>query len=173
VACGLASALMTPTKTIYPPAGASALLAAVDPQVEALGWYLLPLVLLSSAVILVTSLLVNNIQRKYPTYWWTPVDLSKGKETDIEELPSANSSPLKDGTAEGEEEKGSATIRVTSDKIIVPEHLYLAAEEQGILEILRERLDQGARPPRPSAPPNAHPRRPSQPRLPSLSRLQG
>ena len=60
---------MTVTKTVYPPAGATALLAAVDPQVERLGWYLVPLVLLSAAITLLVSLLINNIQRRYPTYW--------------------------------------------------------------------------------------------------------
>ncbi|KAG7005236.1 hypothetical protein G7Y79_00021g051030 [Physcia stellaris] len=77
VSCGLASAVMTMTKTVYPPAGALALVAAVDPTLSRLGWYLLPLVLLSSISILLSSLLLNNIQRQYPQYWWTPADISK------------------------------------------------------------------------------------------------
>ena len=47
---GLASSLMIVIKTEYPPAGATALLAAFRPQVERLGWYLLPLIMPSTAL---------------------------------------------------------------------------------------------------------------------------
>ena len=47
---GLASALMIFINTVYPAAGATSLLVAVDPQVERLGWYLLPLILPSRAL---------------------------------------------------------------------------------------------------------------------------
>ncbi|KAJ6474224.1 HPP family-domain-containing protein [Mycena sanguinolenta] len=60
------------TGTIHPPAGATAFLAAVDAEVYGIGWYYLPVVLLSSTLVLVSALLVNNIQRRYPAYWWTP-----------------------------------------------------------------------------------------------------
>ena len=80
---------MTLTKTVYPPAGATALLVAVDPNVEKLGWYLIPLVLLSSAVTLVISLLLNNVQRRFPVYWWTAADLSKNVPKDTEEAPES------------------------------------------------------------------------------------
>ena len=142
-ACGLASALMTVTKTIYPPAGATALLAAVDPQVQHLGWYLLPLVCLSAALTLVLSLLINNIQRRYPTYWWTPVDLGQDKTTDdIEKTqarkPSSQSSLSKETAHYAD--VAEFTIRISPSRIQVPEHFPLAQEEQGILEILRDRL---------------------------------
>lgn len=65
--------LMQLTKTTHPPAGATALLAAVDPDVRGMGWFLLPVVLLSSALVLVTALLVNNIQRRFPVFWVEPV----------------------------------------------------------------------------------------------------
>ena len=63
---------MQVTKTTHPPAGATALLVAVDPTIYALSWYYLPVVLLSSTLVLVSALLVNNIQRRYPTFWITP-----------------------------------------------------------------------------------------------------
>ena len=144
LACGAASAVMTVTETVYPPAGATALLAAVDPQVEHLGWYLLPLVLLSTALTLITSLLVNNIQRQYPTYWWTPVNVGKGSKeddmekaqtNDIENLDTSSSKAvtLTDGT-------NGNSISVTADTIIVPDGLYVAQEERNMLEILQGRL---------------------------------
>jgi hypothetical protein len=150
---------MTVTKTIYPPAGATALLAAVDPQVERLGWYLLPLVALSTGLTLVVSLIVNNIQRQYPMYWWTAAHLGKsGKEDDIEKVASHRSfshesehSSRQEKTLCGDDE--GSMITITSHHIMVPEHLYLAQEERGMLEILRDRLGEGQpRPPEPAAP---------------------
>ena len=52
--------------------GATALLAAVNLQVRLLGWYYLPVVLLSSTLILVVALILNNIQRRYPVFWFSP-----------------------------------------------------------------------------------------------------
>ncbi|KAH9922501.1 HPP family-domain-containing protein [Fomitopsis serialis] len=60
------------TGTTHPPAGATALLPALDDDVWHLSWYYLPVVLLSSMLVLVTALLVNNVQRRYPTFWFTP-----------------------------------------------------------------------------------------------------
>lgn len=68
----VAIVLMQLTKTTHPPAGATALLAALDKDVHALSWYLLPVILLSSTVVLVTALLFNNIQRRFPVFWLEP-----------------------------------------------------------------------------------------------------
>ncbi|KAJ7927887.1 HPP family-domain-containing protein, partial [Mycena leptocephala] len=65
--------VMQITKTTHPPGGATALLAAVSPEVYPMGWYYLPVVLLSSTLVLVSALAINNIQRRYPVYWWEPV----------------------------------------------------------------------------------------------------
>lgn len=158
MSCGLASAVMTITKTVYPPAGALAFVAAVDPTLSRLGWYLLPLVLLSSIFILLSSLLLNNIQRKYPQYWWTPADLSKklpgtdiekttdiGKTTQIEESNDANgavsddASSIATGTTRYEDAR-ERRISIYTDSIIVPESMPLSEEETAVLETLRNRL---------------------------------
>ncbi|KAG9317516.1 HPP family-domain-containing protein [Chiua virens] len=68
----LALVAMQLTKTVHPPAGATALLAAVNQEVIDISWYLLPVVLLSSTLGLAVALLVNNIQRRYPAFWITP-----------------------------------------------------------------------------------------------------
>lgn len=74
LACACATALMALTKTVHPPAGATALLAVVDKQMLDLGWLLVPLVLLSCALMLAVALVLNNIERQFPAYWWTPED---------------------------------------------------------------------------------------------------
>ena len=68
----VAIVVMQITKTTHPPAGATALLAAVDPDVHRLSWYLLPVILLSSTLVLVTALVFNNIQRRFPVFWLQP-----------------------------------------------------------------------------------------------------
>ena len=51
--------------------GATALLPAISQEIRDLGWYFIPLVLLSSALAFGVALLSNNIQRRYPTFWFT------------------------------------------------------------------------------------------------------
>ena len=63
---------MQMTGTTHPPAGATALLPALDDAVWRLSWYYLPIVLLSSVLVLVSALIVNNAQRRYPIFWFTP-----------------------------------------------------------------------------------------------------
>ena len=139
LSCGIASAVMSLTKTVHPPAGATALLAAVDPQAQRLGWFLLPLVMLSTILILGTSLVINNIQRRYPMYWWTPSDLGRRNgSADIEEAP------IKDlpFSKESEHSQGlkGYELRITADQVFVPQHIDLAWEERSVLEVLRNRL---------------------------------
>lgn len=87
----VAIVLMQITETTHPPAGATALLAAVNEPVYELGWYVflidvlrhelmimklryyLPVILLSSTLILAVALLINNIQRRYPVFWFKPI----------------------------------------------------------------------------------------------------
>jgi CBS-domain-containing membrane protein len=63
---------MALTGTVHPPAGATALLAVVDQSSVTLGWYFVPLVLLSCTLMIFVALLVNNVQRRFPVYWWSP-----------------------------------------------------------------------------------------------------
>jgi HPP family protein len=77
LACAAATAAMALTKTLHPPAGATALLAVVDDSSLEMGWFLIPVVQLGCILMICTALLLNNIQRRYPVYWWTAEDLGK------------------------------------------------------------------------------------------------
>ena len=68
----VAIVVMQITQTTHPPAGATALLPATDEAIWELSWYYLPVVLLSSVIIVAVALLLNNIQRRYPTFWIAP-----------------------------------------------------------------------------------------------------
>ena len=37
-----------------------------------MGWYYLPVILLSSALAMAVALIINNIRRRYPLYWIRP-----------------------------------------------------------------------------------------------------
>lgn len=68
----VAIVVMQVTQTTHPPAGATALLPATDDAVWEMSWYFLPVVLLSSTMVLLVALLLNNIQRRYPVFWIAP-----------------------------------------------------------------------------------------------------
>lgn len=68
----VAIVVMQITQTTHPPAGATALLPATDQAIWELSWYYLPVVLLSSVILTAVAVLLNNIQRRYPTFWFTP-----------------------------------------------------------------------------------------------------
>lgn len=131
LAVATASSIMGLTKTIHPPAGATALLAVTTPEITELGWLLVPLVLLGSVVMLLVACVVNNIQRQFPLYWWTEHDLSslQAESTDIEKETSIL-----------HVEDSSHLIRITGREIIVPESLTLTKDETKFLETLKDRL---------------------------------
>ena len=52
--------------------GAAAVIPILDPKSRDIGWYYLPIVLLSSVLALAVACLTNNVQRRYPLYWWEP-----------------------------------------------------------------------------------------------------
>ncbi|KAH6906037.1 HPP family protein [Coprinopsis sp. MPI-PUGE-AT-0042] len=60
------------TGTTHPPAGATALLAAINPDIRRIGWFYIPVVLMVSTIAIIVALFTNNMQRQYPTFWWAP-----------------------------------------------------------------------------------------------------
>ncbi|CAL5871928.1 uncharacterized protein PFLUO_LOCUS6183 [Penicillium psychrofluorescens] len=68
----LAIVVMQLTGTTHPPAGATALLPATDEAIYQLSWYFLPVILLSSMLLLGCALLINNLHRRYPVFWIAP-----------------------------------------------------------------------------------------------------
>ncbi|ESZ97953.1 hypothetical protein SBOR_1676 [Sclerotinia borealis F-4128] len=143
---GLASAVMGMTNTIHPPAGATALLAATSPEITEIGWYLIPLVVLGSVLLIATACVVNNIQRTFPAYWWTARSLSvqvEGEEEDTEKTSASNSGTEQQTDHQHAQEAG--TIKIDRHRIVVPDWLSLEYEERAVLEVLQDRLQQGLR----------------------------
>lgn len=74
VAVATAIAAMHATRTLHPPGGATALIAAIgSPKIHALGYlYAVVPVGVGAAIMLVVALLVNNIPKngRYPQFWF-------------------------------------------------------------------------------------------------------
>lgn len=60
------------TKTVHPPGGATALIATTTPSLINDSGFYIGAVLLSVVVQVTVACLINNIERRYPQYWWTP-----------------------------------------------------------------------------------------------------
>lgn len=67
-----ASVLMSILNCVHPPAGASALLPASDEQIRSMGWWYLPVHLVSSVLMISVAVITGNIIRRYPLHWWYP-----------------------------------------------------------------------------------------------------
>lgn len=151
LAVGVASAVMGMTKTVYPPAGATCLLAATSQQVSDLGWILVPVAMGASAIMVVTALLINNIQRQFPIWWWTELPLTppskqqdeeKGDdEVTLRKTQSMDSEWTEKASVQHHEHVKKDTIAITSGEIHVPSYIQLSAEEFAFLEVLKMKFE--------------------------------
>lgn len=141
LACALASVLMGVSKTVHPPAGATALLAAVDDRVRHMGWFLIPAVVVSSALMISVALVLGNIQRTYPRHWWTAGMVGKDlresrKKKDIE----IGVEQLELEREKFEDRVGEEGVVIERDGILLPEWLVLGEVERDVLETVRGRI---------------------------------
>lgn len=141
LSCATVTSLMALTKTIHPPAGATALLAVVDDQILNLGWFFVPVVLLNCSIMFVVALAINNIQRAYPVYWWTPDDIRKGAPPAAKVLDEEKQGG---GVSEDElrihREHTQREIVIRPGQILIPAHVFLMQEELQLLEEIGARL---------------------------------
>ena len=142
LSCASATAIMALTGTIHPPAGATALLAVADDSAVRLGWYLLPVVALGCGLMLCIALLVNNIQRKFPIYWWTPESIGEYWVRRREGLPTVKMPGIKFvlTPVHLEEQGESRTLVIRRGFVAAPDDMYFRPEEKLLLESLSERL---------------------------------
>jgi hypothetical protein len=140
LSCGVASFVMAMTNTVHPPGGATAVLATVDPTIIALGWMFIPLLLLGSILMTFVALAINNIQRQFPVFWWTPQDVGVRERPDIESLKASDDEMEKEIMRNVGQSGFKQTIILNPDHILIPEDFPLDSEQVQILEILRLRL---------------------------------
>jgi CBS-domain-containing membrane protein len=140
IACGCASAVMLITGTVHPPGGASAVLAATDPVITVMGWYFVALVIWGAILMLLVGLVINNIQRQFPMYWWTPMKLERAKKQDMETIPDGRGGVEKNENEIDKDGQEQEKIEITGAEVVLPESLGLNQEEAELLERLQDRL---------------------------------
>lgn len=152
LSCAITTTLMTLTSTVHPPAGATSLLVSVDPTTIAMGWFVFPVVLLGIALMLATSLVLNNIHRRFPRHWWTPQDLRKKRTLEsIQGVTEGeggkcrgNADPMGENYESSMEEGLCATpnegVTIRRGRLLVADGIELSAEEKDMLEKIRDRL---------------------------------
>ncbi|KAF7551193.1 hypothetical protein G7046_g7785 [Stylonectria norvegica] len=143
ISCATVTAMMALTKTVPPPGRATALIAVVDDHALQLGWYYIPVVLLNCSLMMAVALLINNIQRAFPAYWWTPEDLKpKAAALNMHADEESKIGVLvgQDLNADSPSVPSNHEIIIRSGQLILPEHVYLMQEEKQLLEEIGSRL---------------------------------
>lgn len=138
LACGVTTALMVLTGTVHPPAGATALLAVTNAQTVGLGWFLFPVMILGITLMQSAALVINNIQRRYPMYWWTSQPLSGDRDVDVE----SDREKRNQTGSQYEESLTDVPRRLVVERgdIWVPNGVFVSAEERLVLDRISARL---------------------------------
>lgn len=154
LSCGFTTMLMGLTGTVHPPAGATALFAVTDESVTQLGWKLVPIVMMNCALMLVVSLLINNLQRRFPLYWWTPGEVGtfwvqgRIESGDCEQdackveagSESRRSAVVDEDVGDAGQSGDDPVITVTSNGVFTAPGFHLKPDERLYLEGLSRRL---------------------------------
>jgi CBS-domain-containing membrane protein len=138
LACALTTAVMLLTNTTHPPAGATALLAVTHSETVAIGWFLFPVMLLGVTLMQAAAVVLNNIQRRYPLYWWTSHPLAPP-------VGDAEKASQKETPSVGSHYEDSLTdvprrLIVERGDVSVPDGVSLSAEEREVLERISDRI---------------------------------
>ncbi|KAJ5794644.1 hypothetical protein N7457_001243 [Penicillium paradoxum] len=138
LACALTTAVMIITNTTHPPAGATALLAVTNAEMVSLGWFLFPVILLGVALMQAAAVVINNVQRRYPLYWWTSHPLST-PQADVEMAPRKASSRISSHYEDSLNDVPRQLV-IERGEVSVPDGIYLSPEEKEVLEKISERI---------------------------------
>lgn len=120
----VASMAMGVTKTIHPPGGAAALLCAFDGEVRRLGWFYIVVQIVSGIIILSVACLFNNVQRRFPLYWWTPNSL-QSSSTPIEKVIEDD---ISSSTTRGEEPPHPESHLAALERVLSERHVIREGE---------------------------------------------
>ncbi|KAI8066057.1 HPP family-domain-containing protein, partial [Thamnidium elegans] len=118
-AMALALTVMQLTKTVHPPGGATALIAVITPTIVDISWFYIAIVFVSSITQVVIACLINNIERKYPQYWWSPYEAIK--------LGSATLATLMPNTDDHQKEEVAANKLTVAEEGILNNKVDLPA----------------------------------------------
>lgn len=140
---GVSSVVMAILNVVHPPAGASALLPFIDDEIRSMGWWILPMHLVSSVVIVGVACITGNVIRKYPVYWWTPY---KKPEESVENKPQPPEVPPTVQSSETEKDTSSTNLKpslyINEKELIIPPELILDEVEVDFLQSIQLKLSE-------------------------------
>lgn len=105
--------IMQITKCVHPPGGATAVIPVTTPSFLEIKWFYIGVVVLSSVVQVFFACLINNIDRRYPVYWWAPSELPI--KVNPQELTAVLSLPT---SAHGQEDVVADNLTVAEENRI-------------------------------------------------------
>lgn len=162
IACATANVLMAMTNSVHPPGGATAILACIQPDIVAMGWRFVPLIVIATVLMCAVGCLMNNTLRWYPVYWWTSAEVGQAYRSRETEKRKEEEKQRQQGEEEKsrdlEKQKGEGpwsdsgrtdstragaedfAIRVGPDGISLPEGIEINQMERELLGEIRERL---------------------------------
>lgn len=125
----IASVVMSILGCVHPPSGATALIPLIDSDIGQMGWWYIPVQLVSSTVIIGVGLITNNVVRRYPVYWWT--SYSKPKIIDDEEKTESNIKSNEIGAMNSVESIliKNDNIIISRNELIIPDSISLELSE--------------------------------------------
>jgi len=119
------------------------MIAATQADITALGWYYIPVVMLSAALAIGVGLVTNNMRRRYPVYWVIPGKIpSRHAATPFESSPQelVTEQALPSGLSKMHIDEGKDRVIVTASGFSVPEYLDLEEENKQVLQELQKLL---------------------------------
>ncbi|PYH41986.1 HPP family protein [Aspergillus saccharolyticus JOP 1030-1] len=138
LACAITTCLMVLTNTVHPPAGATALLSVT--QSSDVGWTLILVMFLGSLLMQAVALLINNIQRRFPVYWWTPVSLARAPPSDTESGERINRASFETDNTQDVFPGNPRQVLIESGRILLPNQFSITEAELKVLRSLSDRL---------------------------------
>lgn len=131
------------------------MLAVTDPGLRAMGWWLVPVVGVSCAIMVGVACLMGNLGRRYPVWWWSVEECGafyvrrgdrKGDEEGGERIGSLTSSEGGSVAVSSvvDEKSGGfleGAVILSNRGLVYPPDFDLQEEERGVLEAIVARLE--------------------------------
>lgn len=93
------------------------------------------------------ALVVNNIHRRFPVYWWTAVPLSKPEPRQRDPESGVEEKVVSGQGEESSSDSSAVTDTATPIRIViqegmvsVPDNMWVTAEEREVLERISRRI---------------------------------
>lgn len=138
--------LMLALKCVHPPAGATTIIPIAIKEAGDLGWYYIGVMMLSLTTMVVVALIINNIDRRYPTYWWTLVPAPTSLPPSTAAATVSDPADL-EVTTTNEEQKRTPSISSSQTRYYIPDPASLPdgildPEEHEVLKRIYQKLQQ-------------------------------